>query len=62
MDGAALGAMKLAVDKAYTAVLWQTPTGEFMSSTQPGGDDWGFNVTTDGRSWSTPVGCRCSRR
>lgn len=49
MDGAALGAMKLAVDKAYTAVLWQTPTGEFMASTQPGGDDWGFNVTTDGR-------------
>ncbi len=49
MDGAALGAMKLAVDKAYTAVLWQTPTGEFMSSTQPGGDDWGFNTTSDGR-------------
>lgn len=49
MDGAALGAMKLAVDKAYTAVLWQTPTGYFMGSTQPGGDDWGFNTTTDGR-------------
>ena len=49
MDGAALGAMKLAVDKAYTAVLWQTPTGVFMSSTQPGGDDWGFNTSTDGR-------------
>jgi uncharacterized protein GlcG (DUF336 family) len=49
MDGAALGAMKLAVDKAYTAVLWQTPTGYFMESTQPGGDDWAFNTTTDGR-------------
>ncbi len=49
MDGAALGAMKLAVDKAYTAVLWQTPTGYFMSSTQPGGEDWGFNTTSDGR-------------
>ena len=49
MDGAALGAMKLAVDKAFTAVLWQTPTGVFMSSTQPGGDDWGFNTSTDGR-------------
>jgi uncharacterized protein GlcG (DUF336 family) len=49
MDGAALGAMALAVDKAYTAVLWQVPTGEFMSSTQPGGDDWGFNTTTGGR-------------
>jgi uncharacterized protein GlcG (DUF336 family) len=49
MDGTALGAMTLAVDKAYTAVLWQTPTGEFMSSTQPGGADWGFNTTTGGR-------------
>jgi glc operon protein GlcG len=49
MDGAALGAMALAVDKAYTAVLWQVPTGEFMQSTQPGGADWGFNTTTGGR-------------
>jgi uncharacterized protein GlcG (DUF336 family) len=49
MDGTALGAMTLAVDKAYTAVLWQTPTGEFMASTQPGGADWAFNTTTGGR-------------
>jgi uncharacterized protein GlcG (DUF336 family) len=49
MDGAALGAMALAVDKAYTAVLWQVPTGEFLQSTQPGGADWGFNTTTGGR-------------
>jgi uncharacterized protein GlcG (DUF336 family) len=49
MDGAALGAMTLAVDKAYTAVLWEVPTGEFMTSTQPGGADWGFNTTTGGR-------------
>jgi uncharacterized protein GlcG (DUF336 family) len=45
MDGAALGAMPLAAGKAYTAVLWGTPSGYFMQSTQPGGDDWGFNVT-----------------
>ena len=49
MDGTALGAMTLAVDKAYTAVLWQTPTSEFMASTQPGGADWAFNTTTGGR-------------
>jgi glc operon protein GlcG len=48
-DGAALGAMTLAVDKAYTAVLWQVPTGDFMASTQPGGVDWGFNTTSGGR-------------
>jgi uncharacterized protein GlcG (DUF336 family) len=45
MDGAALGAMQLAAGKAYTAVLWGMRSGEFMKSTQPGGDDWGFNVT-----------------
>ena len=48
MDGAALGAMQLAVGKAFTAVSWATPSGEFGSSTQPGGDDWGWN-TTDSR-------------
>ena len=45
MDGSALGAMKLAVGKAYTSVLWGTPTGDFTQSTQPGGDDWGWNST-----------------
>src|SRR5438876_172875 len=45
MDGAALGAMQLAVGKAYTAVLWGTPSGQFFESTQPGREDWGFNVT-----------------
>jgi uncharacterized protein GlcG (DUF336 family) len=45
MDGAALGAMKLAMGKAYTSVLWGAPTGDFMESTQPGGDDWGWNST-----------------
>jgi len=48
MDGTALGAMQLAVGKAYTAASWATPSGEFSASTQPGGDDWGWN-TTDAR-------------
>lgn len=48
MDGAALGAMQLAVGKAFTAVSWAAPSGEFAHSTQPGGDDWGWN-TTDAR-------------
>jgi uncharacterized protein GlcG (DUF336 family) len=45
MDGAALGAMQLALGKAYTSVLWGMPSGDFMQSTQPGGDDWGWNAT-----------------
>jgi uncharacterized protein GlcG (DUF336 family) len=48
MDGAALGAMQLAVGKAFTAASWAAPSGEFGQSTQPGGDDWGWN-TTDSR-------------
>ena len=47
MDGSALGAMSLAVGKAYTAALWGTRTGYFMESTQPGGDDWGWNATDE---------------
>ena len=45
MDGAALGAMRLAVGKAYTAVLWGARTGDFTETTQPGGADWGWNTT-----------------
>ena len=47
MDGAALGAMRLASGKAYTTVLWGTRSGDFMESTQPGGVDWGFNATDE---------------
>jgi uncharacterized protein GlcG (DUF336 family) len=45
MDGAALGAMRLAEGKAYTSVLWGARTGDFTESTQPGGADWGWNTT-----------------
>lgn len=48
MDGAALGAMRLALGKAHTATQWAVRTGDFMESTQPGGVDWGYN-TTDSR-------------
>jgi uncharacterized protein GlcG (DUF336 family) len=47
MDGAALGAMRLAEGKAYTAVLGGTRTGDFAESTQPGGGDWGWNTTDE---------------
>ena len=47
MDGAALGALQLAVGKAYTAVLWGMPSGDLNASTQPGGADWGLNTTDE---------------
>ena len=49
MDGAALGSMRLALDKAYTAAIWRLPTGDLHVSTQPGGDDWGLTSTDGGR-------------
>lgn len=55
MDGTALGAMQLAMGKAFTAVSWATRSGEFARSTQPGGDDWGWN-TTDARIVVYPGG------
>jgi uncharacterized protein GlcG (DUF336 family) len=47
MDGAVLGAMRLAAGKAYTAVSWSMPSGDLRESTQPGGADWGFNTTDE---------------
>ena len=47
MDGVALGAMRLAEGKAYTAVLWGMRSGYFMESTQPGADEWGWNATDE---------------
>jgi len=45
MDETAVGAMQLALGKAYTSVLWGTATSAFTDSTQPGGDDWAWNTT-----------------
>lgn len=49
MDGAQLGAMPIAVDKAYTAALWNARTGEMAEPTLPGNGDWGFPTTLGGR-------------
>src|SRR4051794_16885926 len=49
MDGAPLGAMRLALDKAYTSALWQMASGDLRLSSQPGGDDWGVTSTEGGR-------------
>jgi uncharacterized protein GlcG (DUF336 family) len=49
MDDAPLGALRLAVDKAYTSALWQMPSGDLHRSSQPGGDDWGVTSTEAGR-------------
>ena len=49
MDGAPLGALPIATDKAYTAALWGMRTGDMAEATLPGGGDWGFANTIGGR-------------
>jgi uncharacterized protein GlcG (DUF336 family) len=49
MDGAPLGALPIATDKAYTAALWGTRTGAMGPVSVPGEEDWGFANTVGGR-------------
>ena len=49
MDGSALGAYVIAVDKAYSSALWNCRTGEMAEVSLPGNGDWGFDKTIGGR-------------
>lgn len=49
-DGAQIGGMALAVDKAYTAVAFGAPTARWAKSSVPGGADWGMAGTLGGRA------------
>ncbi len=49
MDGSALGAYAIAVDKAYSSALWNCRTGEMAEVSLPGNGDWGFDKTIGGR-------------
>jgi uncharacterized protein GlcG (DUF336 family) len=49
MDGAPLGALPIATDKAYTAALWGMPTSAAAEPSLPGNGDWGFATTLGGR-------------
>ena len=56
MDGAQLGAMSLALDKAVTAVSFGHPTRAWATSSAPGGSDWGLAHTLGGRAVVFPGG------
>ena len=49
-DGAQLGAMSIAADKAYTAVAFGAPTSRWATATTPGASDWGLTGTLGGRA------------
>ena len=56
MDGAQLGAGSLALDKAVTAVSFGYPTRAWLTSSAPGGSDWGLAHTLGGRAIVFPGG------
>lgn len=56
MDRAQLGAAALALDKAVTAVSFGHPTSAWLTSSAPGGSDWGLAHTLDGRAIVFPGG------
>lgn len=56
MDNAQLGAMSLALDKAFTAVSFGHPTRAWSTSSAPGGSDWGLAHTLGSRAVVFPGG------
>jgi uncharacterized protein GlcG (DUF336 family) len=49
MDDAWLASTDIAIDKAFTAVSLDMPTGDLADPTQPGESLYGLNTTNDGR-------------
>ena len=49
-DGAQIGGMSLAVDKAYTAVAFGAPTARWAETSVPGGAGWGMAGSLGGRA------------
>ncbi|GAA0438973.1 hypothetical protein Acor_68520 [Acrocarpospora corrugata] len=49
MDGASPVALRLAIDKAFTAAAFNAPTDAWSEVTQPGAADWGLTSALGGR-------------
>jgi uncharacterized protein GlcG (DUF336 family) len=49
MDGAWLGSVDIAINKAWTARAFDMPTEELAHITQPGQQGFGLNTTNDSR-------------
>ena len=55
-DGAWLGSIAIAHDKAFTARAFDSPTAELYETTQPGGSLYGIGVSNDGHVITFPGG------
>ncbi|MFI5042949.1 MAG: heme-binding protein [Acidimicrobiales bacterium] len=60
MDGAALGAMRLATGKAYTAVLWGARAAAISLRALSRVERIGASTSRTSASSSMPEACRCS--
>lgn len=49
MDGAVLGCIQVAIDKAYTSAILGVPTADEGKLAQPGQPDYGANTLCGGR-------------
>jgi uncharacterized protein GlcG (DUF336 family) len=56
MDGASLGSVELAYNKAYTAAAFRIPTSFIKTIAQPGGDFYGIANGIGGRAIIFPGG------
>jgi uncharacterized protein GlcG (DUF336 family) len=49
MDGAWIGSVDIAINKAFTARAFDLPTAELAADSQPGGQFYGIDQTNEGR-------------
>ena len=56
MDGALLGSIAISINKAYTAIAFQTPTKNLVDLTQSGQPLFGLNDSAGGRIVIFPGG------
>jgi uncharacterized protein GlcG (DUF336 family) len=56
MDGAFIGSIAISIDKAYTAVAFETQTKDLVSDTQPNQPLFGLHTTNDCRIVIFPGG------
>jgi uncharacterized protein GlcG (DUF336 family) len=49
MDGAWIGSVDIAINKAYTARAFDLPTADLAANSQPGGQFYGIQASNEGR-------------
>ena len=60
MDGAWIGSVDIAINKAYTARAFDLPTADLAANSQPGGQFYGIQASNEGRVMVSPAASRSS--